>query len=189
MNRRSMLEALSAGLAAACSAAIAIPGMRYVFAAVQQREQSAATTTRLIRLRDLPVRRPVEANVPGSRRDAWTVYPAETIGRVWLVRQTEASVPESEARVEALSSICPHLGCAVQLGKEGMSFLCPCHKAQFDLAGRRIARGPGGEKNPAPRGMDGLDCRVVQDGSSGEWWVEVQYATFEQGLTAKVPKA
>jgi hypothetical protein len=34
--------------------------------------------------------------------------------------------------------------------------------------------------------MDSLDCRIVQDEQSGQWWVEVRFEKFKQGLTTKV---
>jgi hypothetical protein len=37
--------------------------------------------------------------------------------------------------------------------------------------------------------MDSLECRLVRDEGDDEWWVEVNYEQFEQGLTKKVCKA
>ena len=47
----------------------------------------------------------------------------------------------------ALSSECPHLGCAVNLTADGKSFLCPCHTSAFDLEGTKKNAIP-------PRNMD-----------------------------------
>jgi hypothetical protein len=37
--------------------------------------------------------------------------------------------------------------------------------------------------------MDSLECRIVQDEQTQEWWVEVTYQRFEYGVTSKVAKA
>jgi Rieske Fe-S protein len=67
-------------------------------------------------------------------------------------------------------------------------FICPCHKGAFDLSGQPVSNAKLGYKNPAPRAMDAVDCRVVQDSSTKEWWVEVQYGQFAQGLGVRVAK-
>ncbi len=36
----------------------------------------------------------------------------------------------------ALSSVCPHLGCAVHWESQNDRFFCPCHNGAFDAAGK-----------------------------------------------------
>lgn len=36
----------------------------------------------------------------------------------------------------ALSSVCPHLGCAVHWEQQNKRFFCPCHNGAFDAAGK-----------------------------------------------------
>ncbi|MFC1758021.1 ubiquinol-cytochrome c reductase iron-sulfur subunit [Planctomycetota bacterium] len=36
----------------------------------------------------------------------------------------------------ALSSVCPHLGCAVHWESQNSRFFCPCHNGAFDAAGK-----------------------------------------------------
>ena len=36
----------------------------------------------------------------------------------------------------ALSSICPHLGCAVHWESQNSRFFCPCHNGAFDASGK-----------------------------------------------------
>jgi Rieske Fe-S protein len=140
------------------------------------------------RLRDLVPGKPVQVSLLGSRQDAWTLNPEEVIGRVWLVRGNRLGA-EQQPKVTALTAICPHLGCAVQLDPRGRHFVCPCHRAEFGLDGQKIAERQLGHPNHAPRGMDSLDCRLVRDEEDDDWWVEVKYEQFEQGLTKKVCKA
>ena len=42
--------------------------------------------------------------------------------------------------VIAMSDICPHKGCSVEIQKEGL--LCPCHNALFDEKNGEVLRGP-----------------------------------------------
>ncbi len=38
----------------------------------------------------------------------------------------------------ALSSVCPHLGCLVELNEDD-GFICPCHDSLFDDKGRALS--------------------------------------------------
>ncbi|MCA9062771.1 MAG: ubiquinol-cytochrome c reductase iron-sulfur subunit [Planctomycetaceae bacterium] len=46
----------------------------------------------------------------------------------------------------ALSSVCPHLGCAVHWEANNDRFFCPCHNGAFDAAGNPLS-GPVKEAN------------------------------------------
>jgi cytochrome b6-f complex iron-sulfur subunit len=59
---------------------------------------------------------------------------------------SRTSIPEAEAILlhtddgfHALSAICPHLGCTVDVAPDG--FLCRCHSSRFDSQGR-VTQGP-----------------------------------------------
>jgi menaquinol-cytochrome c reductase iron-sulfur subunit len=186
MNRRSLLKVVSGAMAAMSACIVGIPGVGYVVATVRGGTSNGKTVQRVIRLKDLPVGRPIEMPITGRRHDAWTAYEKETIGRVWLLRTAaQPDQPAANEKVEALSTLCPHLGCAVKLSASKKSFVCPCHQAGFDLAGRKLNQRDLGHKNPSPRDLDALECRIVQD-DAGESWVEVTYERFQRGLTAKV---
>lgn len=186
MHRRRMLKWLSGVIATACAAVVAVPGVAYVFSTVRRREASEAIVRRVAPLKVLRPGQPMAMAISGSRQDAWTLYPEELIGRVWLVRKTDDSTPAAQSKVDAFTTVCPHLGCEVQENAGGKGFYCPCHKAKFDANGARVGREQLGLHNPTPRGMDSLECNVVQDTTSGEWWVEVKYEKFEYGLTKKI---
>lgn len=185
MNRRGALKWISGLFAAACTLVVAIPGVSFVAEALRRGPRKKSIVQRVARLQELPQGRPVQANIVGSRRDAWTVYPDEVIGRVWLVRQTDDSVPESEHKVAAFTGVCPHLGCAILKSSDGENFVCPCHKAAFALDGEPLSEDQLGHTNHTPRGMDSLTAQPVQD-EAGQWWVEVEYKQFVTGLTKKV---
>lgn len=181
MHRRNLLKWLSAALSTACASIIAVPGVKYLFATVQRDIPQAVPPQRVARLADLPVGEPVEAAITGRRRDAWSIYPEETVGRVWLVRRAVDEASESEARVDCYSSVCPHLRCNVSLDPSKEGFVCPCHRGRFGLEGERLKTD--GQRNPANRGLDALPSEIVD--VDGEAWVEVTWQEFEPGISAK----
>jgi menaquinol-cytochrome c reductase iron-sulfur subunit len=89
--------------------------------------------------------------------DAWTTARDVVLGAAWVRR------PDAQ-KIEALSAVCPHLGCAVGWDDGAKSFLCPCHNSRWtengDLAG-------GG---PAKRPLDPLPIEV-KDGRLRLTWV------------------
>lgn len=174
MNRRRFLKGLSGSLAAACAAVLAFPGVRYVLATVRRQQPRGAMPQRVFRLSDLPVGRPVSVAITGTRRDAWTTYPDEPLGHVWLIRRDDDSVPPEECRVDALSSVCPHLRCRTQLDPSQKSFICPCHRGAFDLDGKPVHKQRLGHENPAPGPLESYAVKVVPD-DQNDWWVEVEY--------------
>ncbi|HEX3998454.1 MAG TPA: Rieske 2Fe-2S domain-containing protein [Pirellulales bacterium] len=211
MHRRSVLKLTSAALGAACAAAIGIPGVNYVVATVRRNRSKAETVQSVIRLKDLPVGRPVAVAIRARAQDAWTVAPQQVVGHVWLLRRpgkspavgpkeadSKAAVspakvptagdvpPEDVDIVEAFSATCPHLGCNVVYQQDKQQFLCPCHGGAFDRHGRMVTGTALGHENPAPRGLDKLACSVVLDAISGEKWVEVRYQRFQQGATRQI---
>jgi len=192
MKRRDALAWLSRGLAAAAASVVAVPGVQYIAGTMQRAPSVATRFRRVARLADVPADRPQLVPILGQRQDAWIHHGEQVVGRVWLVRNAprdgDASA-EANGEVHAFTSLCPHMGCQIQLRAGGESFVCPCHKAAFGRDGSRLPASETGERNHAPRGMDRLETRVAQDETSGEWWVEVKYEKFQLGLTRQVPCA
>lgn len=184
MNRRSIVIWLTRMIASGCAAVVGLPGVRYLLETVNRHEETESARQRLLRLKDLPVGRPLQMAVSGRHRDAWTAYPQETIGRVWLVRSSQ----DGQDRVLAFTSICPHLGCAVKVDG-GKRFICPCHKAAWNLSGGKLDDQQMGHPNPSPRDLDQLECTIVNDDETGEPWIEVRYQKFKHGLTSQVEQA
>ena len=52
--------------------------------------------------------------------------------KIVIARQAEGDTSESFI---ALSSVCPHLGCAVHWESQNERFFCPCHNGAFDASG------------------------------------------------------
>ena len=74
--------------------------------------------------------------------------------------------------VQALSAICPHLGCVVPWDAARNEFVCPCHTGVYGPDGRYRA-------GPARRGMDTLETKVVNGN------VAVKYQTFRSDVPNK----
>jgi len=98
-------------------------------------------------------------------QDAWTTARDVVLGAAWLRRP-------ADGKLEALSAVCPHLGCAVDYDTDVTKFKCPCHHSEFNLDGKV-------EGGPAPRAMDELELEE-KDGT-----VAVRYQRFRQGIGEK----
>lgn len=160
-ERRGALRTLVMIGGLACAGAILVPAARFLAAPASGGEGGRARWIRVAKLADLPQGEPKRLQVIGDERDAFTLVKDQALGSVWVIREGE--------QVRALSAVCPHLGCAIDLGGDRKSFSCPCHTSRFALSGAA-------EAGPSPRGMDPLSARV-QDG-----WVEVDFRRFRQGI-------
>ena len=97
-------------------------------------------------------------------RDAWTTARNVVLGAAWVRKAGD--------KVEALSAVCPHLGCPVGYDAAKKNFLCPCHDSHF---------GPNGERGdgPAKRGLDPWPIEV-KDGRLRLTWVQYKLDTKER---------
>jgi Rieske Fe-S protein len=182
-DRRSFLRWAVNGLGALFAAVLGVPAVAYLIDG-RNRTATAGGFKRVARLSDLTPGRPRVVTVRQTRSDAWTLHPDEIVGRVFLIRR------EGD-RVDAYTTICPHLGCSVNYtGNADVPFLCPCHGGRFDLHGHRIETGG---NNPAPRGMDSLQVQrvPVPDSPAGrpDFYIEVQYQTFKPMAPEKEVRA
>jgi nitrite reductase/ring-hydroxylating ferredoxin subunit len=113
---------------------------------------------------------PVAYKVLDDRTDAWNRFRNIEIGTVWLRRV-------GEGKVLAFSSICPHLGCAVDFRAAHGDFYCPCHTSAFDLQGAPVNDIP-------PRGMDSLETRLKPETGDTIW---LKYQVFRATIAEKIP--
>ncbi len=109
---------------------------------------------------------PVKVDIYADRVDAWNRTENVKIGSAWVV--------ELDGQLHAYSSVCPHLGCAVDYSPELGKFKCPCHRSAFALDGTP-------EEGPAPRPLDALELEA----QAGEL-VAIRYERFKQGIENKV---
>lgn len=72
-----------------------------------------------------------------------------------VVEQAQAIVVRTGNELRAFSLVCPHLGCVVDLKKDG--FTCPCHGSQFNLDGDVI-------QGPASQPLRPLDLEIDENG-------------------------
>ena len=118
--------------------------------------------------------------VLADREDAWTRYPAQRIGAVYLIRKA------GEAKPTAFTAKCPHAGCFIGYTPGAKVFQCPCHTSAFNLDGSRV----NGDAEVSPRGMDELPVEIRQvktaDGQQlAEVWIE--FIDFQTGHAERVP--
>jgi menaquinol-cytochrome c reductase iron-sulfur subunit len=149
----------------------AVAGVLALLSPLRQAGQ-AGRSMRLATLDGLPEDgTPRKFAVVADHRDAWTHYPKQPVGAVFLRRT-------GEKQVQALQVICPHAGCFVVHDPEKKGFFCPCHSASFDLDGKR-----NGSDCPSPRDMDTLEVEL----RGREVWVN--YQKFRTGIPGKVAEA
>ncbi len=172
MSRRDFFRFATLGLGTLMGLALAVPGAAYVLAPLRKKSGKAGLE-RLTRLSQLKVGVPRSFAIIEDRQDAWVRYPREPVGSVWLIRQPEGSPPA----VIAMSSECPHLGCAINLTADGKDFLCPCHTSAFDLDGKPRNSVP-------PRPMDRLE---VELGPGDDPEVSVKFQRFRTQSEERIP--
>jgi menaquinol-cytochrome c reductase iron-sulfur subunit len=109
---------------------------------------------------------PVKVDLFSDRVDAWNRVENVKIGSAWVV--------EHDGELVAFSTVCPHLGCAIDYDTEVGKFKCPCHRSWFTLSGEV-------EEGPSPRGLDQLEVK------SEDKLVAIRHQRFKQGITSKEP--
>lgn len=170
IERREFLKAAACTVLGGCSLAAPIVAGVAVIAA-PLRLKGAAVEVNLSPLDALPVGgAPQLFQIVTDRRDAWTQFPKQAIGSVFLART-------SETEVVAFHSSCPHLGCAVEFRSEIAAFYCPCHDSTFAKTGEVEG------KSPSLRGLDTLTVTVRE----GAVWVK--FENFKAGIREKVATA
>jgi menaquinol-cytochrome c reductase iron-sulfur subunit len=152
--RRSFLKALNLAIGGLIAAVLAVPGLRFLLFPVRPARRKIVEGPRdFLPVADAssvtakPVR--VEIVAP-AQRDAWARVENVRLGAAWLVR-------DAGGGIRAFTTVCPHLGCAVDYDPQSNDFRCPCHTSAFALSGDRVS-------GPAKRGMDPLETRVDDDG-------------------------
>lgn len=106
---------------------------------------------------------PVQRSITVEQIDGWRKTVSEKV--VYVSKS-------SRGQLQALSAVCPHLGCSVQWRDSKHEFECPCHAASFGPDGSRLG-------GPAPRPMDSLETEI----QNGHLMVRYQY--FRQLVPTK----
>jgi cytochrome b6-f complex iron-sulfur subunit/menaquinol-cytochrome c reductase iron-sulfur subunit len=145
--------------------ALAVPAACFVGASGESAGAAGARWIRVARLAELPEGAPRRVQIIADQRDAFTLTRAELLGSIWVTRRGDD--------VRALSAVCPHLGCSIDLAPDSLGFACPCHASRFGLDGAAVA-------GPSPRSLDPLATRLV-DG-----FLEVDFRRFRQGIADRL---
>jgi Rieske Fe-S protein len=161
-TRRGLLATIAAGLSSLLGVALSAP---FLAALASPARRSAAPARGdggfipVIQIWDLPKGQPKRVEITADDVDAWARQERRVLGAVWLIKI-------SREEVKAFSTVCPHLGCAINAAPSG--YACPCHTSAFSPEGQVVG-------GPSPRSMDPLEVKVEKD------TVLVRYARFRQG--------
>jgi menaquinol-cytochrome c reductase iron-sulfur subunit len=164
-SRRKLLKLGIGALGCGLAAVPAIPALGFLVHPLRSGPGGAAAMISAGR-RSAFSTVPVRVDLYADRRDAWSRESNVKLGSCWVF--------ERQGALHALSTSCPHLGCAIDFAPTEGAFKCPCHRSAFDLSGEVKA-------GPSPRPMDSLE---VQE-SSG--LVAIRFQRFRQGVAAKEP--
>lgn len=160
-TRRTALARITVALSGAIGALLSVPLLGGLLSPALRRSASATPSAflPLIQLWDLPLGVPKRVEVVSDHTDAWSREPRKVLGAAWVIRTGKHDV-------KAFSTVCPHLGCGVDVAPKGYG--CPCHTSAFDEQGEVVS-------GPSPRGLDALEVKVEDN------TVFVRYARFKQG--------
>ena len=165
MERRSFLGLLLGTLGGVVGAAMAIPLVRFATFPLRGRSGQASWSdigkVDDFKSANTPVARTIDIRI----NEGW---------RTSVLQNNVYVVPNGSGSLKVLSSICPHLGCAVRWVDKESKFICPCHGGTFTPSGVRVA-------GPPLRGMDELESKV-EDGM-----LKVRFQYFRQLDANKEP--
>jgi menaquinol-cytochrome c reductase iron-sulfur subunit len=165
LPRRGFLQRVSALLAAIVAGIVGVPALRALASPVRAQPASdnwikVADDTAL-----LDIGTPIRLDFTQTQTDAWVETRA--LNSVWLFT-------EDGETFKAYNGRCTHLGCGYVYDKVRKTFVCPCHRGQFDVKTGAVLGGP------PPRPLDELAVQV-RDAS-----VYVQYRDFRLGVAERI---
>lgn len=113
----------------------------------------------------LDIGTPIRVDFVQTQDDAWVE--SRALISVWLYT-------EDGDVFKAYNGHCTHLGCGYTLAADKKTFVCPCHRGQFDIKTGAVLAGP------PPRPLDELKVQV-RDAA-----VYVQYRDFRLGVPERI---
>lgn len=165
IERRRFLRRVSAFAVSVSAALVTIPVLRAFLS------PTARTVSRedWIKVADdtalLESGVPIRVDFVTTKYDAWVE--ARAMNSVWLYTEDGESF-------KAYNGHCTHLGCGFAYSAERKTFVCPCHRGEFDVKTGAVLDGP------PPRPLDELKAEV-RDAA-----VYVSYQDFRLGIAEKV---
>jgi Rieske Fe-S protein len=165
-SRRDFLKTIGiGGLSVGLGAVVAAPAAAYVGYPLMHATVSGADTfIKVGKAEAFKPGQPVKVDVFADKRDAWNRVVKVKVGSAWVMREGD--------KLRAYTTVCPHLGCAVDYDGDVTRFKCPCHKSVFGMDGKV-------ESGPSPRPMDDLELEE-KDGV-----VAIRYRRYRQGIAEK----
>mgnify|MGYP005726849635 CR=1 FL=1 len=145
LSRRKFMERTIAAIGGVITAGFAIPGVSYIL--------SPALQEKIENWIFLGSAAKVEPGVPTlmkasiERKTGWITDSVEYAAYVRT---------EDGENFEAMTNICPHLGCRVRWIDDQELFFCPCHNASFDKNGDVL-------DGPPPRPLDRYEVKKEDD--------------------------
>jgi menaquinol-cytochrome c reductase iron-sulfur subunit len=166
-ERRSFLRNLFVVVGGVVGAALAIPLARFATFPLRVREDETSWSDvgKIDEFASLAA--PVARTIDVQRTDGWRSSTAQD--GVYVV-------PAESGQLRVLSSVCPHLGCAVRWIDDKDRFICPCHGGTFTKTGSYVS-------GPPRRAMDEIESKV-ENGV-----LKVRLQRFRQLAATKEPVA
>jgi Rieske Fe-S protein len=171
-DRRAFLRITVIGGVALISAGAASSAIMLPPALGDSTDNGLRPLAPMLKLGLLEKDKPLQCEIRLSVRDGWRLRTRRQA--VYVVRVADG---DDVSAFRALSSICPHAGCGVELVEH--KFKCPCHGAEFSAGGAR-------ESGPSPRDMDALDITLGEH--EGKPWLFANWQEFEVGTQQRTPK-
>jgi quinol---cytochrome c reductase iron-sulfur subunit, bacillus type len=164
-GRRLFLKLGVHGLGAGVAAVTAVPAIAYLaFPLSHDTTTGSGGFITAGRAEHFKEGVPVKVDLLSDKMDAWNRIEQVKIGSAWVMNRG--------GKLVAYSSVCPHLGCAIDFESASGKFKCPCHRSAFGQNGAV-------EDGPAPRGMDELE--VKEEGGL----LSIRYQRFKIGAHDK----
>jgi menaquinol-cytochrome c reductase iron-sulfur subunit len=164
-GRRTFLKLGVHSLGAGVAAVTAGPAIAYLAYPLSHDTTTGAhgfiTAGRLERFKE---GQPVKVDLLSDKVDGWNRIEQVKIGSAWVVN--------TGGKLIAYSSVCPHLGCAIDYESASQKFKCPCHRSAYGVDGKI-------EEGPAPRAMDELEVKEENG------LLAIRYLRFKQGVPDK----
>jgi menaquinol-cytochrome c reductase iron-sulfur subunit len=172
-DRRGFLWKLAAVLLGIAASAVPAAAGLIVFLNPWRLKSHAGQFIRLTSLAALPEDgTPRKFPMIADRCDAWSRFPAEPIGAVYV------GYKRATKEIVALQVVCPHAGCFITYDQAAKEFYCPCHSARFNMAGERTDA-----NSPSPRDLDRLNAQ--EEGNE----IHVAFERFRTGTSEKITEA
>jgi quinol---cytochrome c reductase iron-sulfur subunit, bacillus type len=165
VGRRTFLRRISGACATIVAAIVGIPALRALFTPAVAKSAVNTWTKVADDTALLDIGTPIRVDFVQNQSDAWVETRA--MNSVWLFT-------EDGDKFKAYNGHCTHLGCGFIYDKERKTFICPCHRGQFDVKTGAVLAGP------PPRPLDELEVQVKDSA------VFVKYRDFRLGVAERV---